>query len=182
MTLRPTLIAISLILGMMCTAAEPNPLEIPVKDIRGKELKLRDLGAKAFLIVNVASECGYTSQYAGLEQLYQSLKGMGLIVIGVPCNDFGGQEPGSNPEILKFCTSQYRVTFPMLEKITISGENSHELFKALTSKEHGIPGAVSWNFNKFLLSKEGRVVRRFDSGTEPDSTELTAAIQKLLVP
>lgn len=157
-----------------------NLLEIPVRDISGKELKIAELGAKAVLVVNVASECGYTSQYAGLESLYKTFKDKGLIVIGAPCNDFGAQEPGSDAEIQKFCSSQFHVTFPLLSKLHIAGENAHELFRRITSPEQGKPGPVTWNFNKFLISKEGRLVARFESSVEPDSEELKSAILRVL--
>ena len=182
MKIQALLLLIPFLVGTVCTAGSPKPLQIPVRDLSGKEVRLGDFGAKAILIVNVASECGYTSQYAGLEELYRSLKNKGLLVIGVPCNDFGGQEPGSNEEIRKFCSSRYQVTFPLLEKTAITGENGHPLYKILTSKESGIPGPVSWNFNKFLLSRDGRVAARFDSSVEPDAAELLKAVAGLLAP
>lgn len=164
------------------SAPPVNPLQIPVQDITGKEIKLADLGGKALLLVNVASECGYTVQYEGLESLYKSLKDKGLVVVGIPSNDFGAQEPGSNEEIRRFCSSRYQVTFPLLAKIPIRGPGGHPLFEALTGPGSAHPGPVTWNFNKFLLSKDGRLIARFESGVEPDSAELKAAIDKALAP
>lgn len=163
-------------------APPANPLQIPVKDITGKELKLGDLGGKALLLVNVASECGYTAQYEGLESLYKSLKNKGLVIIGIPSNDFGAQEPGSDEEIRRFCSSRFQVTFPLLSKMAISGYSAHPLFQTLTGPASPHPGPVTWNFNKFLLSRDGRLVARFESGVEPDSAELKAAIEKALTP
>jgi glutathione peroxidase len=161
-------------------APEPNILNIPVKDISGKDTKLAEFGAKAVLVVNVASQCGYTRQYSGLESLYKAYKDKGLIVIGVPCNDFGGQEPGSEAEILQFCSSRYNVTFPLLSKVSVKGDEAHPLFKTLTGEGAGHPGPVKWNFNKFLVSKDGSLAARFDSKVEPESEELKAAIDKVL--
>jgi glutathione peroxidase len=171
-----------MLLASISNASPANPLQIPVRDISGKEMKLADLGAKAILVVNVASECGYTAQYEGLESIYKTLKSKGLAIVGAPCNDFGAQEPGTDSEIKQFCTTRYQVTFPMLGKLSISGESAHPLFKALTSPEAGHPGPVRWNFNKFLLAGDGRLVARFDSSVEPDSPELRTAIDKLLAP
>jgi len=155
-------------------------LGISVKDISGKDTSLGALAGKAVLVVNVASKCGYTRQYAGLESLYKAYKDKGLVVVGFPSNDFGGQEPGSEAEILQFCTSKYQVTFPMFSKVTVKGDGSHPLFAALTGEAAGSPGPVKWNFNKFLIGKDGKLVQRFDSKVEPESEELKAAVEKTL--
>lgn len=154
--------------------------EIALKDIDGKEGVLAACKGKVALIVNVASECGYTPQYAGLQTLFDQYKDKGFTVLGVPCNDFGGQEPGSAAEIKTFCTSQYSVTFPMTEKIAILGETKHPLFTFLTGDKSPAPGDVQWNFTKFLIGKDGTILKRFESDTEPSATELTTAIEAAL--
>jgi len=164
----------------MSAAETPNLLAIPLKDIDGKDTTLGVHQAKAILVVNVASECGYTAQYEGLEALYRKHKAAGLVVVGVPCNDFGGQEPGTEAQIKKFCASRFQVTFPLTGKVSAKGKTAHPLFVALTSKEAGHPGPVSWNFNKFLIGKDGKLLARFDSSVEPESAELQAAIAKAL--
>ncbi|MDB6137424.1 MAG: hypothetical protein JWO94_496 [Verrucomicrobiaceae bacterium] len=149
---------------------------IPLKDIDGKDTSLKAYAGKAVLIVNVASECGYTPQYTGLEALYKKYKDQGLVILGFPCNDFGGQEPGSAEEIKTFCSSTYSVTFPMFAKVAIKGASPHPLYAALVSKE----GSVGWNFTKFLIGRDGAIISKFDSAVEPDSAELTGAIEKAL--
>jgi glutathione peroxidase len=180
MKLFTALLLAPLLATTLSNGAPVNALQVPVRDILGKEIKLADLGGKAVLIVNVASECGYTAQYEGLEALYKSLKARGLIVVGVPCNDFGSQEPGSNDEIRKFCSTRFQVTFPLLSKVSIKGPEAHPLFRALTGEGSPLPGPVTWNFQKFLLSKDGRLEARFESSVEPDSAELKASIEKVL--
>lgn len=171
---------LALLLTMTSLHAAPNLLEIPVKDIEGKATTLGAAQPKAVLIVNVASECGYTRQYAGLEALHLRYKAQGLVLAGFPCNDFGGQEPGTEQEIKKFCTSRFQVTFPLFAKVATKGSAAHPLFTELTGKGQGHPGAVSWNFNKFLVSREGKLLARFDSGIEPDAPELKAALEQAL--
>ncbi|MBI3881487.1 MAG: glutathione peroxidase [Verrucomicrobia bacterium] len=155
-------------------------LDIPLKDIHGKDTSLKAWKGKVLLIVNVASECGYTPQYAGLEALYQKHKDAGLVVLGFPCNQFGGQEPGGEAEILKFCTGNYHVTFPMFSKVEVNGPGAHPLFAALTGKDSPAPGPVAWNFGKFLIGRDGKIVKRFDSGDEPESPEVVSAIAAAL--
>jgi glutathione peroxidase len=164
----------------MHAAESPNLLTIPLKDIDGKETTLAAYKAKVVLVVNVASACGYTAQYEGLEALYRKYKAKGLVIVGVPCNDFGGQEPGTEAEIKKFCSSRFEVTFPLTSKVSAKGKTAHPLFVALTGKEAGHPGPVSWNFNKFLVGKDGKLLARFDSSVAPESSELQAAIEKAL--
>lgn len=155
-------------------------LDIPVRDIDGRERTLSDFKGKAILIVNVASKCGYTSQYDGLEKLYQQHKKEGLVIAGFPCNQFFGQEPGSNEEIKAFCRERYGVSFPMFAKLDVKGPDQHPLFKALTGDESSLPGKVSWNFNKFLVNREGKLVARFGSSTKPASEKLLKAISQEL--
>lgn len=161
-------------------AAAPDLLAVPVKDIAGQATTLGAAKPKAVLIVNVASACGYTRQYAGLQALYQAYQGKGLVVAGFPCNDFGGQEPGTETEIRKFCSTRFNVTFPLFAKVSVQGPAAHPLFVALTGKEAGHPGPVTWNFNKFLVSRDGKLLARFESDVEPDAPELKAAIEQAL--
>jgi glutathione peroxidase len=132
------------------------------------------------LIVNVASKCGYTPQYKGLEALYKKYKDKGLVVLGFPCNQFGKQEPGTNEEIKEFCTSKFDVTFPMFDKVEVNGDNRHELYTALAGKDSPFPGDIKWNFNKFLVGKDGKIIKRFDSKVTPDSEELVKAVEAAL--
>jgi len=169
----------ALLLIMTSLSAAPDLLRIPVKDIDGKETTLGAGKPKAVLVVNVASACGYTRQYAGLQDLHEAFKDKGLVVAGFPCNDFGGQEPGDEREIRRFCSTRFKVTFPMFSKVRIKGD-AHPLFEALTSKESGQPGPVSWNFGKFLIGADGRLIARYDSGVEPDDAKLRADIEKAL--
>jgi glutathione peroxidase len=153
--------------------------DITVKTIDGKDKPLSDYAGNVLLIVNVASYCGYTPQYKGLEQLSQKYKDQGLRVLGFPCNDFGAQEPGTNDEIQQFCDRTYGVTFELFDKVHAKGANQHPLYKTLTDSVSPA-GAVSWNFEKFLIGKNGDVVARYRSGVTPDSPELIAAIEKEL--
>ena len=164
----------------MHAAESSNLLTMPLKDIDGKEMTLAVYKAEVVLVVNVASACGYTAQYEGLEALYRKYKAKGLVIVGVPCNDFGGQEPGTEAEIKKFCSSRFQVTFPLTSKVSVKGKAAHPLFVAFTGKEAGHPGPVSWNFNKFLVGKDGKLLARFDSSVAPESSELQAAIEKAL--
>lgn len=127
---------------------------------------------RVVLAVNVASECGYTPQYAGLESLYRELAGQGLTVVGFPCNQFGAQEPGDEDAIKSFCTSRFDVTFPLSEKIEVNGPGRHPLYAWLTDAGQGFPGDIEWNFEKFLIGRDGRPVARYPSGTGPDDAGL----------
>lgn len=153
--------------------------QIPFETITGEETSLADFKGKVVLIVNTASKCGFTKQYAGLEELYSDKKDDGLVVIAFPANNFAEQEPGTNEEILKFCQGTFDVTFPLMAKIDVVGDNIHPLYRYLT-EESPVPGEIRWNFNKFLLDREGTPVARFESKVEPDDPELVAAIEKLL--
>ncbi len=149
------------------------------KTIRGETKKLSDYKGRVMLVVNVASRCGYTPQYRGLEALHEAYSSKGLSVIGFPCNQFGAQEPGSNEEILRFCTTNYGVKFDMMDKIDVNGEGAHLFYKWLTTNANP-PGKVKWNFEKFLLGKDGSIRARFESRVAPDSAQLKQAIEEAL--
>jgi glutathione peroxidase len=169
--------------GMKMSApAAKSVYEFSLKDINGKDVKLADYKGKVLLLVNTASQCGYTPQYKGLQMIYQKYQAQGFTVLGFPANNYGGQEPGSNDEIKEFCTMRYKVTFPMFAKISVKGEDQHPLYQYLTSKESNpqFGGDVTWNFNKFLVSKSGQIIGRFGSKVEPESPELTGAIEQAL--
>jgi len=153
---------------------------IPVKDINGKETSLKAYDGKVLLVVNVASKCGYTPQYKALEKVYEKYRDQGLVVLGFPCNDFGSQEPGTNEEIKQFCSANYNVTFPLFDKIHVKGPEQHPLYTALSGKDSPYPGDVKWNFGKFLVGRDGKILKRFDSATKPESPELTQAIESAL--
>jgi glutathione peroxidase len=158
----------------------PGPLDLKMKDIDGKDMDLAKYKGKVVLIVNVASFCGNTPQYKGLEDLYTKYEKDGLVILGVPANDFGKQEPGTELEIKKFCTDKYKVTFPMTSKAVVKGPDKIELYKILTSAtpdKSGKVKEVSWNFEKFLVGRDGKVASRFAPKTEPDSEEVTKAIK-----
>lgn len=154
--------------------------DIKLKDIDGKDTTLADYKGKVLLIVNVASKCGYTKQYAGLEALHQKYKDKGFAVLGFPCNQFGGQEPGTNEEIKQFCSSKFNVTFPLFDKIEVNGATRHPLYVALAGSDSPFPGDIKWNFNKFLIGKDGKILKRYDSKVTPESEELTKAIEDAL--
>lgn len=153
-------------------------LDIALKDIKGDESTLRDHEGKVMLVVNVASECGLTPQYTQLQAVYKKYADQGFTVLGFPCNQFGKQEPGSDAEVLQFCSSKYAVTFPMYSKIEVNGDSAHPLYKAM-KKEAG-PDKIRWNFEKFLLDGKGKVIKRFSPRTKPDSPELISAIEGAL--
>jgi glutathione peroxidase len=147
----------------------------------GQELDLPAANAKATLLVNTASKCGFTGQYEGLQALHERFAGRGLLVVGLPCNDFMGQEPGSGEEILNFCSMNFDVSFPLTEKLHVKGEEQHPLYTFLTTQSPvGLNGAIKWNFTKFLLDASGRPVARFEPAVKPLDDELIAAIEKLL--
>ncbi|MDA7632506.1 glutathione peroxidase [bacterium] len=161
-------------------AGEKSIYEIPTKTLEGEAAGLGAHRGKVVLVVNVASRCGYTPQYKGLEALYQKFKEQGLVVCGFPCNQFGRQEPGTASEIRELCSTTYSVTFPMYEKIEVKGANRHPIYGVLSGKDSPFPGDVRWNFSKFLVGKDGSVLRRFESSTKPLSSELVAAVELAL--
>ena len=156
-----------------------TPLDVKMKGIDGKDVDLSQFKGKVVLIVNVASNCGFTKQYEGLQDLYAKYEKDGLVVLGVPSNDFGMQEPGTDDEIQKFCSSKYKVTFPMTTKVPVVGKDKAELYKILTeaTPADGKVKEVGWNFEKFLISREGKVVGRFESKIAPESEKLQTAIK-----
>jgi glutathione peroxidase len=145
----------------------------------GTPKKLADYRGKALLVVNTASKCGYTKQYGPMEQLYQKYRERGFEVLAFPANDFMGQEPGTNAEIRAFCTANYRTTFPLFEKISVKGKEIHPLYRYLTTLP-GFDGDISWNFNKFLVDPEGKVVARFGTRVDPMAEELTKKLEEIL--
>jgi glutathione peroxidase len=159
-----------------------NVLEFTLNSIDGKPAPLSQYGGKVVLLVNVASKCGYTPQYAGLEKVYEKYKDQGFVILGFPANNFGGQEPGTNEEIKTFCSSKYNVTFPMYSKISVKGADMHPLYQFLTDKQANprTGGDIQWNFTKFLIGKDGKVIARFESAVTPESPEVTSAIEKAL--
>ena len=170
-----------LVTGCMAQQKEvpvANFNDIEARTIEGETVKMEAYKGKVLLIVNTASKCGFTGQYEGLQKLYETHRDQGFVVLGFPSNDFMGQEPGSNEEIASFCQSTYGVTFPMFEKIAVSGKDPHPLYAYLVSEQTnpGFGGKITWNFNKFLVARDGRIVNRFGSRTKPDDRELAAAI------
>ncbi|BCB77435.1 glutathione peroxidase [Phytohabitans flavus] len=156
--------------------------DISVHTLAGEPASLGDYQGRALLIVNVASKCGLTPQYAALERLHETYSGRGFSVLGVPCNQFGGQEPGTAEEIAEFCSTTYGVTFPLLEKTEVNGPGRHPLYNVLTAvaDDDGEAGDITWNFEKFLVSRDGEVVRRFRPGTTPEDAELVKAVEAQL--
>ena len=149
--------------------------------IDGTPQKLEEYKGKVVMLVNVASKCGLTkSQYPGLEKLYESKKDAGLVILGFPANNFGGQEPGTNDEIASFCTGSYGVSFPMFEKISVKGDDAHDLYKRLAAQPAPIGGEPQWNFTKFIVDRSGKVVARFEPKVAPDAPEVTAKLEELL--
>ncbi len=146
----------------------------------GGELNLGEFKGKALLLVNVASKCGLTPQYEGLEALYQNYQEQGLEILGLPCNQFMGQEPGSDQEIQQFCSTKYRVTFPMSSKIDVNGDNRDPLYEYLAGESAEFPGDIQWNFEKFLVDQNGKVQKRFSPKVEPNDPDLISAIEALL--
>lgn len=151
-----------------------------MKRLDGQPQDLAEYRGKVILIVNTASKCGLTGQYAGLQKLYEDKQGEGFVVLGFPANNFMGQEPGSNEEIAAFCERNYGVTFPMFSKISVKGDDQDPLYAQLTSLPEPLGGEIRWNFDKFLVDRTGRVVNRFGPRTRPDDAELVAAIDELL--
>lgn len=165
------------------SAASPSIFDFKMKDIDGKDVKLKKYKGSVLLVVNTASKCGYTPQYEGLQATYEKYKNKGFYVLGFPANNFGGgQEPGTEAEIKEFCTSKYKVTFPMFAKVSVKGEDQAPLYAFLTKKETDpeFAGDITWNFNKFLIDRKGNVVARFSSKETPESEAVIQAIEKYL--
>jgi glutathione peroxidase len=153
--------------------------ELNIKAIDGRELDLNEFKGKAILLVNVASKCGFTKQYTDLQSLYEKYKKRGLVVVGIPSNQFGGQEPGSNKEIKDFCETNFNITFPMTDKINVKGENAHELY-VWAKKNYGKSTVPKWNFHKILINKEGKVQDTFNSFVTPLSKKIINEIELIL--
>jgi glutathione peroxidase len=162
------------------TNTSANISDFIVKDINLNEVKLSDYKGKVLLIVNVASKCGFTYQYEGLQKIYELYKDRGFEILGFPCNDFGGQEPGTNEEIKNFCSLNYSVTFPMFDKVKVKGDAKSPLFDLLTNNSVTGKSSIRWNFEKFIIDKEGNVVDHFRSATKPDSKKITSLIEREL--
>jgi len=169
----------SLFASAVARGESVSPLVGEVRSIDGSLADLGQYKGKVVLIVNVASRCGYTSQYAGLQKLYDTYKDKGLVVLGFPANEFGGQEPGSDAEIAQFCSTKYGVTFPMFSKIVVKGQGIAPLYKTLTEQADP-PGDVRWNFEKFLIGRDGAIIGRYKSGVGPDDATLKTAIEAAL--
>jgi len=178
--MRPTRFLAPLFLLSLVTASAASLYDIDLKDIDGRATTLAPYKGKALLIVNVASKCGFTPQYKELETLAQTYKDQGLVVLGFPCNQFGGQEPGTNAEIKEFCSLNYGVSFPLFDKLEVNGEHRHPLYDLLTGGTSPFPGKIGWNFTKFLIGRDGRILHRFDSKVKPGSPEVIAAVEAAL--
>jgi glutathione peroxidase len=173
---------------MMCVAcgslaAEAKSIyDFTMKSIDGDPVSLKSYHGKVVLLVNVASKCGFTPQYAALEALYEKYKDRGLVIVGIPANNFMSQEPGTDAEIKTFCTNKYNVTFPMMSKVSVKGDDETPLYLFLTDKSANpqIGGDIKWNFTKFLFDRDGKPVARFEPATKPDSPEVTSAIESTL--
>ena len=173
--------AIFVFLLMISSVFAQDIFKIKDKSIEGKEFDMSSLKGKVTLIVNIASQCGYTPQLSELEALYQKYKAQGLVVLGVPTNDFGGQTPESDVGMKDFCTKNYNATFPILKKSTVQGKDKRELYKYLTEKtSKDMQGEIGWNFEKFLVNKQGEVVARFKSSAKPMEEEIRSQVEKLL--
>jgi glutathione peroxidase len=157
-------------------------LDFTLNSLDGKPAPLAEYRGKVVLIVNVASKCGYTPQYTGLEKIYEKYKDQGFVILGFPANNFGGQEPGTNEEIKTFCSSKYQVTFPMYSKVSVKGADSTPLYQFLTDKQSNpaTSGEIKWNFTKFLVDRNGKVIARFEPAITPESADVTGAIEKAL--
>ncbi|GAA4089950.1 glutathione peroxidase [Streptomyces shaanxiensis] len=166
----------------MTTTDSNSPLSVEIGSLQGGAADLSQYAGKAVLIVNVASKCGLTPQYTGLEKLQEQYAERGFTVLGVPCNQFLGQEPGSAEEIAEFCSATYGVSFPLTEKVEVNGEGRHPLYERLVgfADGEGHSGDIRWNFEKFLIGRDGEVVARFSPQTEPESAELVSAVEGAL--
>jgi len=166
----------------MSTIQNISIYDFTLNDIDGNKQSLMQYKGKVLLIVNVASLCGFTHQYKGLQNLYETYKDRGFMVLGFPANNFAQQEPGTNGEIKEFCSANFHVTFPLFSKISVKGDDIHPLFRLLTDKNFNpkFASEITWNFNKFLIDKNGKIAARFDSGDTPESEEVKNAIEQLL--
>ncbi|HEX9919614.1 MAG TPA: glutathione peroxidase [Pyrinomonadaceae bacterium] len=156
--------------------------DFTLKDAKGKDVKLSEFRGRVVMLVNVASKCGYTPQYDGLQKIYERYREQGFTILGFPANNFGAQEPGTDEQIQEFCRINYGVTFPVFSKISVKGDDKHPLYKYLTERETNpdFAGEIKWNFNKFLVARDGRILARFDSADKPEDAKVTQAIESAL--
>lgn len=171
------IVLLSLVLAQVVSAQSSSLYDIPLKDIDGKPTSLAAYKGQVLLIVNVASRCGNTPQYAALEAMQKKYESKGFTVLGFPCNDFAGQEPGTAEQIKEFCSSTYNVTFPLFEKLHVKGPEQHPLYAALTGKDSPVPGPIDWNFAKFVIGRDGKIITRFKASVKPDTQEVTSAVE-----
>jgi glutathione peroxidase len=167
-------------IGVVSASAASSVHDIRIQTLDGKPSSLGEYKGKVVLLVNVASKCGLTPQYKALQALHEKYAAKGFTVVGVPCNDFGSQEPGSSEEIQTFCKENYNVSFPLMEKVHVKGSEQHPLYARLTGEGAEFPGTIEWNFGKFLIGRDGKVLKRFKPQTKPDAEEVTAAIEAAL--
>ena len=180
--MRKLILILILCAASLPLAAKKTIYDFTLRSIDKQQVSLKSYSGKVVLLVNVASKCGFTPQYAGLEALYEKYKDRGLVIVGIPANNFAQQEPGTDEEIKKFCSNKYNVTFPMMAKVSVLGEDKEPLYQFLTDKSTNpaIGGEVKWNFTKFLFDRSGKPVARFEPAVTPDSPEVTAAIESAL--
>lgn len=171
------ILSLILLAQIVVARAATSVYDVPLKDINGKPASLKDYQGKVLLVVNVASKCGLTPQYKELEALQKKYHGKGFTIVAFPCNDFGSQEPGTAAEIQEFCSKNYAVTFPLFEKLHVKGAEQHPLYVVLTGKDSPFPGDIKWNFGKFLIGKDGKILKRFEPQTKPESPEVIEAIE-----
>lgn len=175
-TMKVVISSLMLLFSLGIWAKDGSIYDFPLKDIKGNPTSLAEYKGKVLLLVNVASECGYTYQYENLEKVYEKYHSQGFEIVGFPANNFGGQEPGTNKEIEKFCRLKKGAKFPMMSKISVKGKDQHPLYQYLTAKT----SQIGWNFEKILVSKDGQIIQKYPSKIEPDSPEITSAIEKQL--
>jgi glutathione peroxidase len=181
--MRKLVLTLMLTIAAAVAGAEAHSIyDFTMRSIDGQQVSLKNYSGKVVLLVNVASKCGFTPQYAGLEAVYEKYKDRGLVIVGIPANNFAQQEPGTNEEIKKFCSNKYNVTFPMMSKVSVLGDDETPLYQFLTSKSANpqIGGDIKWNFTKFLFDRNGNPVARFEPAVKPDSADVTAAIEATL--
>jgi glutathione peroxidase len=181
--MRKLVLTLMLTIAAAVAGAEAHSIyDFTMRSIDGQQVSLKSYSGKVVLLVNVASKCGFTPQYAGLESVYEKYKDRGLVIVGIPANNFAQQEPGTNEEIKKFCSNKYNVSFPMMSKVSVLGDDETPLYQFLTSKSANpqIGGDIKWNFTKFLFDRNGNPVARFEPAVKPDSPEVTAAIEATL--
>jgi glutathione peroxidase len=178
--MKTSLLVAALLLVQTLALTAASVYDVPLKDIDGKDTSLKAYQGKVLLVVNVASKCGLTPQYKALEALHEKYKDKGFTVLGFPCNQFAGQEPGTNEEIKQFCTSKYNVSFPLFDKLEVNGPNRHALYTQLAGKDSPFPGDIKWNFGKFLVGRDGKIIKRFEPRVTPDSPEITKAVEEAL--